>query len=203
MKPEEPEDAEVIFADPRLRFADKSDMAGGEVAEAAAKRVQHLARRVGVKRVHGKVAPRGVLRRVVGEGDHRPAPIRRHIAPERGDLKRRAIGDQRDDAMVGAGRMGAEARRLRQAHRLRRRRDDGDVDVLRRAAHQRIAHAAADKERLGSRQRRHHPPGFGGVEPVRRDTGHARSVSAAIRSARLFSIPAVAPQIYRPSHGMA
>ena len=57
---EEAQDAQVVLGDAPRRVADEAHAAGAEVGQAA-ERVDHLAVRAGVERVHGEVAAGGVL----------------------------------------------------------------------------------------------------------------------------------------------
>ena len=87
---EEAQDAQVVLRDPRRRVAHEPHAAGPEVGEAA-ERIDHGAVRAAVERVHGEVAPGGVLGEVVGEGDGGAPPVGRHVAAEGGDLEGPAL----------------------------------------------------------------------------------------------------------------
>ena len=81
---------------------------------------------------------------------------------------------------------------LGKRHHLVGPRVGGDVDVGDRATHQRVAHAAADEERLAPAGEEHgtHRLGLRRGEPVGRDPH-----GVCIRSDSVFSIRAVAPQM--------
>ena len=98
--------------------------------------------------------------RSVGEGDDGAAAEGLDVAAEGRDLERPAVGDHGDGAVREAGRHRLQpGRRGERDHRLRHG-VGGDVDVGDRPAEQRVAHAAADEERLvpGVGQQRAGPP---------------------------------------------
>ena len=184
---EEAQDAQVILADAGLRLAHEADAAGQQVGQAS-ERVHHSAIRLGIERVHGEVAPRGVLLQAVREGDDGPPPVRLHVAAEGGDLVGRPVRDHGDRPMRLARGDGFQFRRLRERRHPFGPRIGGDVDVPSVPAHQRIAHAAADVERAvpGILQHRHHGARAGCAKPG--------ALQPHSRSASCRSIRAVAPQ---------
>ena len=60
MKPEKPQDPEVIFADPVVGIVDEPNPPRLQVLKTP-ERIGDLARGIGVERVHGEIAARGVL----------------------------------------------------------------------------------------------------------------------------------------------
>jgi hypothetical protein len=138
------------------------------LGEAAAGGIVDLALGVGVERVHAKVAALGVLLPALGEGDGGAAAVRAHIAAKRGDFERLVIDDDGDGAVFDAGRMRGEAGFGGDFRRLIRRELGGDVDVIDLAAHQGVAHTAADKTRTVRARgikRGNQRLGFGRFEP--------------------------------------
>jgi len=190
-EPEEPQDAQVILADPGFGIADEAQMPPCQIGKAFAQRIDHRAIGVGVKRVHGEIAPRGILLDPVRKRDGRMAPMRLDIAAEGGDFVRHMIGDNGHGAVVDAGRHRFQIRRLGQFDHPLGVRIGGNVHVADRGPDQRIAHAAADQKRLmpAALEHRHHALQMRGLDPV------AAQLHSAIRSHSARSIRAVAPQM--------
>jgi hypothetical protein len=119
-------------------------MSGREAAD----EVDDLARRRCVERVDGEVASFGVLLPVRAESDQSAAAVRVNVAAQRRDLERNPVHDQRDRAVVDAGRHGLDPGSLRTGDHLGGNEGRGDVDVARRQLHQAVAHRATGNPRL-------------------------------------------------------
>jgi hypothetical protein len=115
--------------------------------------------------VDGEVAAGRVLVPVGGPGHFGVAAVGADVAPERGDLDRRAVEDGGDGAVRQAGLEDAEAGALEALRDLLRRERRGHVEVLHRQAGQRVAHAAADG--AGAGQRVEHRLRGWGAEDIR------------------------------------
>jgi hypothetical protein len=188
---EEAQDAQVILADALCRIAHEAQPALREIPEPQAQRIQHGAIGLGVKRVHGEVAPRRVLLQPLGEGHGGAAPVRLHIAAEGGDLMRKAFGDQGHGAMLDPRWHAADPCGARQLHHAGGQGIGGDVDIGDLRTQTPVAHTAADEEAAmpGARQKRQHA-----LHMRRRDPGGAQP-HGAIRSLSARRIRAVAPQM--------
>lgn len=168
MEAEEAQDAEIVFADARFGIADEDDAAIGDIVEAAAGGIEHVAAGVGVERVHAEVAALRVERPVVGEGDDGTAAIGFDILTEAGDFEGLVIGDDGERAVVDAGGVNGD---LRGDHHLLNQLGHElgcDVDVGDGFTEQRVAHAAADEAgAIGTRvvERVHHAARCGGRHP--------------------------------------
>ena len=187
---EEAQDAQVVLADALARVADEAHALGLEVA-VAAERIVHRAVGIAIERVHGEVAPHGVLAPVGGERHLRVAAERLDVAAQRRHFERHLARQRRSPCRArcrSAPRAGrrAAASRITSCGQRRRR----DVDVLDRCAHQRIAHRATDGARFGP---------FGG-ERRRTRRAFAGRVSHSA-SARLGSPPCVLRARHRASRG--
>ena len=66
---EEAQDAKVVLGDALQRFADEADAARRDIIEAAEIIENLAAGGVGIERVDGEVAARGIFAPIVGEGD--------------------------------------------------------------------------------------------------------------------------------------
>jgi hypothetical protein len=146
VKAEETQDAQIILRDPETRIADEAHMPGLEIGQPA-DRVVDGAVTVAIERIHGEVAPLGVMLPAAAEA-HRCGPaMGLHVLAQGGHLIGRAPRDQRDGTVVEACRHGLEpvgGRLFHHCGRLRRRRD---VDIGGRQAKQRVAHGAANHAR--------------------------------------------------------
>ena len=196
------QDAQVILGDAFARVANKAQPPRCEVGQAA-DRIQHPARGIGIKRVHGEIAAPGVLGNVVRKGHAGAATVGFDIAAKAGDLIARATRDHGNRAMVDPGRHRAQPGRLGQTHGRFGGGGRGDVDVRDRLAQQGIAHRAAHHKRLmaGAFQQVQDLTQGGIVQKTAGDAcrigggvgqrfGHAFSRSASACSTR-----AVAPQM--------
>jgi hypothetical protein len=86
VKAEETQDAQVILADPVMGIADEPDAPRRRSRQPLTRRVEHLAVRRRVKRVHREIPPMRIFLHPVGEGHGRAPPIRRHVAAQGRDL---------------------------------------------------------------------------------------------------------------------
>ena len=100
---EEAQDAQEVLADALARVADEAHALRLEVA-VAAERIVHRAVGVAIERVHGEVAPHGVLAPVGGERHPGMAAERLDVAAQRRHLERDFVGDDGDRAVLDAGR---------------------------------------------------------------------------------------------------
>ena len=98
-KAEEAQDAQVVLADALARVADEAHALGLEIG-IAAERIVHRAVGVAIERVHGEVAPHGVLAPVGGERHLGVAAERLDVAPQRRHLERNLVGDDRHRAVL-------------------------------------------------------------------------------------------------------
>ena len=192
---EEAQDAQMVLGDALERLADEGDAARGDIG-LAADMVDHLAgQRIGVERVDGEVAPRGVGGPVVGEDDGGAAAVGVEVAAQGGDFDDGARGDRGDGAVGDPGRHGLDPRGLEPADDLLRGEGGGEIEIVGGDPEQGIAHRAADEAR----------PAVLGVERVKqaRDAGPVEPVTRIdlhrARRDRLTSIAAVAPQMRRSS----
>ena len=154
------------------------------------------------ERVHGEIAPRRVLAPIVGEGDGRVAAEGLDVAAQRRHLDAGVIGDHGHRAVVDAGRNVLQPGGFGGLHHRRRFQRCRDIDVADLAPEQAVAHAAADETRRaagalqrlidGMRGTGRHPGLRKGAEI---DLHRHAPVSTRRTSARLLSIPAVAPQM--------
>ena len=195
---EEAQDAQVVLGDAAIGIADEADAVGGKIVDAAEEVGDCAARRVGVERVDGEVASGGVLMPVVGEGDHRVAPVRLDVAAQRCDLHDRTLRQGGDRAVGDAGRHRPDARSLQPTHHFLRRQRRGEVEVGDRQVQQRVPHRAADPARPGSigTERADQLGQPRTVAP----RGGGESQTQLSRRDRLTIIAAVAPQMRRSSH---
>src|SRR5690606_22070760 len=108
---EESQDAQVILGDALRGITDEADDPGGEIVPPAGEIMQGTVS-VGVERVDGEIAPRGILGPVRSEGDLRVASVGGDVAPQGGDLEAGRRRDRGDGAMLDPGRHGLDLRLL-------------------------------------------------------------------------------------------
>ncbi len=108
-----------------------------------------------VERVDGEIAPRRILAPVFGEGDGRAAAVCRDVVAQRCDLDRALFEQSCDRAMIDSGRDGANACLAAQLDDPFGAMRGGGVDILRRAAEQRVAHCAANPAQVLHAERGH------------------------------------------------
>ena len=163
---EEAQDAKVVLADAGLRIAHEAQPPREQVWQAP-ERVHEPPTGLGVERVHGEVAPPGVLGQVVREGHHGVAPVGLHVAAEGRDLVRHAVRDDRDGAVLDARGDRLEPRGLRQRRHALGDRVGRHVHVGHGTAQERVAHAAPHGKRPvpRPRERAEHGLGRGRLEP--------------------------------------
>lgn len=190
-EPEEPQDTQVILADPVFGMAHETHMARRQIGKPRAKRIEHLPVGARIKRVHREIAPRRILLNPVREGHDGMAPEGFHIAPEGRNLVRLMPGDHRDGAMLDPGGNSAQARGPGKRHHLFGGRIGRDVDIGHRLAQQGVAHAAPDQKRLMPAlfQQGQNLLDMRCLDPRTRD------LHGAIRSASARRMRAVAPQM--------
>ena len=126
---EEAENAQIVFFDARFGIADEVHAPSLQIA-IAAERIEHLAVSIGVERIQREVAALGVLLPRCSVGDLGVPAIRLDVAPERGDLERRAVGDDGNRAVIDPGRHGLEPSPLGKRDDLLRLRRGGQIDRL-------------------------------------------------------------------------
>ena len=83
MEAEEAQDAKMVLGDALERLADEADAARGDIVEPAEIIEDLAADRVGIERVDGEVAARGVLLPIVGESDGGAAAVGGDVASAR------------------------------------------------------------------------------------------------------------------------
>ena len=133
--------AQVVFLETLVRVADGAHHAAAQVLPAS-REVQHLVR-IGIQqqRVDRKIAPHRILPGIAFEA-HRirtPAIAVAGVAAERGHLHLGRVLAYQHDAEMRAHLLGA----LEQLAHAIGTRVGGHVEILRRAAQQQVAHAAA------------------------------------------------------------
>ena len=157
----------------------------------AAQRVDDAAISLRIKRVHGEIAPRGVLGDIGGKSHGGVAAIGGDVAAKGCDLMRHALGDHRDSAMFDPGRNNPKPRGFRYIGDDFGQSIGGDINISHSPRHQRIAHAAANKQRAIARRRQRRAKRLraGLADPIAADL-HCAALSAKPRKIR-----AVAPQM--------
>ena len=80
--------AQMILGDALDRIADEPHKARGQIGRAVKPVKNFAARRVGIKRIDGEIAPRCIFAPIVGKSDGRAAPVGRYITAQRGNLER-------------------------------------------------------------------------------------------------------------------
>src|SRR5690349_20280690 len=103
MEAVEAQQAQHVLADARLGIAHEPDAPGMQILDAADE-VEDRAAAVEEDRVHGEVAPLGILRPAGIEGDARMAAERLDVAAQGRDLEGPPARDRGDRAMLDAGR---------------------------------------------------------------------------------------------------
>ena len=191
VEPEKPQDAQIVLANAVLGLVDKAQVAGAQVGNPT-QRINDGPIRPGIKRIHGEITPMRVLFGGFGKGNHGTAPVGFHILSKRGDLEGFMVHHNRHRAMVIAGRHRFEPGQAGHFDHLVRGRIGRNVDIRDRHVQQRIAHAAADEQRLEASVGQHRADRLRGRagQPVIGDAGHPCTRSASARSMR-----AVAPQM--------
>ena len=144
---EEPQDAQIILGDPPVGVADEAHPPCRDIGKPADV-VMHDALGVDRQAVDGEIAPLGIAHPVAAERDPGLAAEGLDILAQGRDLERLRVDDQRDGAMLDAGRHALDAGEPGAADHLVRQRGGGDIDIADRKLQQRIADRAADDARL-------------------------------------------------------
>ncbi len=103
---------------------------------------------IAIQRIDREVAAQRIGLPVIGKGHNRAPPIGLHIPAQRGDFVRLVINHHSHRAMLNAGGMNRNARRLESRHHLLRRQRGGNIDVADGLAQQRIAHRPSGHARF-------------------------------------------------------
>ncbi len=205
---EEAQDAQMVLGDAGIGIADEMDATGCQIHASVEIVDQRPVKRIGIKRVHREVAPRGIGLPVGAERHGRAPPVGRDVAAQRGDLHRPVMQNRRHGAMCDPRRHRLEARSPDPLDDLGGLMHGGDIDILDRQPEQPVAHGAADKARLALPrpkrraqidQARPVPP-LGLRQCRGQDVAHGALSAASIRRRRLTRIAAVTPQIRRSAH---
>ena len=190
VKPEKPQNPQVIFEDTVLRNANKSDMARQNIGQAT-QRINNLPRCIGIERVHRKVAARGVLADDIGEGDNGVPPVGLDVLAKRRHFMGRAICKHSHCTIDDTRRNNAKPYGFGHVSHCFRQRIRCDINIIDGKTKQRITHASAYKQSA--------IPGLiqGLQQALRARIRHpvARNLHGDIRSASPRRIRAVAPQI--------
>ena len=187
----------MVLADALLGLADEAHAARLKIGDPAVIVEQFAVQRVGVERVDGEVAARGVLGPVGGEGDLGMAAVGVHVGAQRGDLDDGAVGDGGDRAMRQPGGYRLDARFFEVSDGPRGLEDRGAIEIVGGQAEQPVAHRTADEAdaavaRLHRVQQPVHARAVG-------EGGDVYRCHVASLRARLTIIAAVAPQMSCPS----
>ena len=144
---EEPQDAQIILANPRFRIADEAHPSRAKILEPADIIVD---RPVGAhrQRIDGEVAPARVGGEVAPERHLGPTPVGLDVLAQRRRFDRAPVDDDRHRAMRDAGQSDLEPRLARAADDFVGRRGGREVEIDRRLAERQIAHGPADKPGL-------------------------------------------------------
>ena len=186
----EAQDAKIVFRDARGCIPDKAKTARQKVRQTA-QRINQLAIRRCVKRIHCEITPRRVIFDAGGKRDGRVAAKGFDIKAECCHLMRDTVRHDSDGAMHNTCRHGFQPRSFGKPHDGGRFGIGGNVHIGDGFAQQRIADAAANQERLESRIGQRGTDGLclWPCQPVARHP-HCASLSASPRRMR-----AVAPQM--------
>ena len=168
MHAEEAQDAQIILGDALAGIADEAHALGFDIGKPA-DMVVHDAAGIDGKPVDGEVAPFRIANPVAPERNPGLAAKGLGILAQGRDLERMRFDDQRDRAVVDAGRHAFDAGRLGAADDLVGQRRGRDVDVAEGNFQQRIAHGAADHAGFLAIavEQREHARGRTGSEPGR------------------------------------
>ena len=173
-----------------MRIPHKSQPPRHKVRQAT-QGVNHIAPQIGIKRVHGEIASRGILGHVLRKGHHGAPTIGFHIAPKSRYLMRHAARDHRHRAMLNPRWHHAQTRCFGQPGYGFRPGIGGNIDISHRNAQKRIADTTAYEQRPIPCRFQGPAQGLraGLCQPVPRDP-HRATRSASPRKMR-----AVAPQM--------
>ena len=144
----------MILGNPLLGRADEAHPPCAQVVQTA-EEVRDLQRfGMGIERVDGEIAPRGILAPVRGEGDGGAPPVGGDIAPQGGDLDGSILEDRGDGAVLDPRRHGADAGGAAAVDHLGGHQQRGAVDIMHLGPEQAVAHRPADPTDLVRPQRR-------------------------------------------------
>ncbi len=168
MHAEEAQDAQIILGDALAGVADEAHAPSFDIGEPA-DMVVHDAAGIDRQSVDGEVAPLRIAHPVAAERHLGLAAEGLGILAQGRDLERVRFDDQRDRAVVDAGRHAFDAGCLGAANDLVGQRRGRDVDVAEGNLQQRIAHGAADHAGFLAIavEQREHARGRTGPEPGR------------------------------------
>src|SRR5262249_19660555 len=136
---EETQNTQEVLLDTRLRLADETYAARGNVVEPADIIVHHA---VGAdrERIDGEIAPPRIADPITAEGYLGLAAESFGVLTQRRDFERLAVDHQRHRAVLDAGRHALDASLLRAPDHFLGQRRGRDVDVDDRNIEQRVAH---------------------------------------------------------------
>ena len=143
----------MILFDPGCGIADEAHAVRGQIVQPAEIVVDRQRFGVGIERIDGEIAPRGIVAPFFGKGDRRAPTIGRHIAAQGGDLDRAILEDGGHRAVVDPGGHGADARRPAAIDHGCGQVARGGIDIVGGITQQRVAHAAADPAQILRAQR--------------------------------------------------
>src|SRR4029077_2859437 len=146
-EPKEPQNAQVVLANPRVRFADEAHSSRAEFLEAATVIVD---RPVGAERerIDGEIAPPGVGDEVASKRHLGPPPIGLDVLTQRRRFERAPIDDDRHRSVRDASQSNLEPRSSRAADDDVGRRGGCEVEIDHWFAEREIPHCAADEPGL-------------------------------------------------------
>ena len=143
----EPQNAQIILANPRVSFADEAYSSRAEILEAANVIVN---RPVGAERerIDGEIAPPGVGDEVASKRDLGPPPIGLDVLTQCRRFERAPVDDYRHRSMRDASQSHLESRLSRAADDDVGRGGGCEVEIDRWFAEREIPHRAADEPGL-------------------------------------------------------
>src|SRR6185437_14794367 len=111
VKPKEPEDAQIVFADTLERRSDETHAAHSQIGKAADVIVDPP---IDADRqsIHGEIATQGIRLEAAAETHRSMAAVRFDVLAQRGDFERRRFDDDSNAAVLDAGRQAAPTRLL-------------------------------------------------------------------------------------------
>ena len=147
MEAKEAQNAEVIFGDPLLRFADEAHAACRDIVTAADV-IEHFPVSRYRQSIDREIAPLGIGAPVAPEFHPRLAAERFHVLAKRRDFERTGVDDDGDGAVLDAGRHRLPAGCLDAAYDFVRLCRGRDVDLGDRQMKEFVPHRAANDARL-------------------------------------------------------
>ena len=190
MKPEEPQNAQVIFADAQIRVTNKPDPPRKHVRQAT-QRINHRAACLRIDRVQGEIAPRRIFGHAGRIRHNRMAAIGCNITAQGCHLMRHAVNDDRHGAMLQARRHRAKPGGPGDIQHRFGVRICRQINITDRHIKNGVAHAAAHEQGLKTLRDQSLQKGLRPcrMKPV---TGKFHLVTLSARPRRMR---AVAPQI--------